>query len=658
MAEPVELSVRSKLMQIVEELDAIQKKSEETTKTLEDAGKKVGESHEKQTRKTETYLGKLSSLSKRIASSIVDDFKVLMGAAGISEGLKLGSTFRDSIKESFALTDSIRKLGGVFGIAESRFAAFQTKLTQGLGDIGLSSEAAVNALKGLSETQVRGEGNLQEYSKLAGQLASISGTKGREGDIAKGIASTITARGGNVNDIKQAQSVAQDLQKAFLATGKAPTEVLSALEELIAKMPQDLRKAIGTKGLINLGVTSAIGGPNATKFLEEYLGKSPIARKALEARGFGGVFGAQGLNVEKFKRAASGVINAFPGDPRLMAQTLGLSEDAAEGFIRLYESLDKVSAAQEKMNKDNRTIEQQYYASMTASEAFSASLNRVKSSLAKPIAFSADFITSGLQKAFRTSLDDVIGMLPESIRGKAQEIKKGSEPFLPEVLDKSLGATGVVAGAGLVTTLLAGGGLKSLLSLGRGKATGIAERAAFEQITGGKVQDVYVVNAQEIGQASSAGPGKSLGVLGWLGKAGMVAGAAAGGLEIGSIVSQAIAEGTQGTTSEGFTGDIIERAMFKIDQLLGGVVSGTNVKPATEYLGNGQTARTPETPTVIESSPRAAIQNFSPAGRGQSTAGASPQPFIIPQDVRVRVTVDTKNKDLKALATPTRGATQ
>jgi hypothetical protein len=394
-------------------------------------------------------------------------------------------------------------------------------------------------------------------------------------------------------------------------------------------MPQDLRKSISTKGLINLGTAAAVGGPQSIKFLEEYLGKSPVARKALEARGFRGVVGEGGLNVEKFRGAAQKTIGAFPGDPRLMAQTLGLSEEAAEGFIRLYESLDKVDSAQKKMQTDNRSLESSYLQAMTAGEAFNASLNKVKASLATPLSFATNALTTGLQKAFQTSLDDLIDLLPESAAKQSLKAgKKKVEGGIPGVLDKSLGATGVVAGAGVLTTLLAGGGLRGLMSLGKSKATGIAERTAFEQITGGKVQDVYVVNASEIGQATSAGgSGPTAGsVAAMLGKGGLVAAAAMVGWEIGQGINKAI-EGTE-----------IQKGLDTFAGNLGAAYAEPPPKDKPSvmpgFLGMG-----------------AVTSPF--AERSKSQPKPQPQP-----EVRVRVTVESKNADLKATAKPTRGAAQ
>lgn len=543
----VELSVRSDLLRIANELKLISDASDKSTQNVVNYSKEVGKQTEKQLKNTETFLGKLRRMSGNIAHEMAEDFKALFNVYGLTQGLKLGNQFKNQVEETFALSNAIQKLAAIFGLGKEEFVDFQTTLTKGLGDIGISTEAAVNALKGLSETQVRGKTQLTEYSKAAGLLAGIGGEKGREGEIAKGMAGVITARGGNVNDIGSMKGLADDLRKAFNATGAAPTKILSQLETIMASMPTDLRKSISSSGLVKLAATSAIAGPNSTKFIEEYLSKSPIARKALEARGFKDVFSEKGLNVEKFRSAAKSTIGAFPGDPRLMAQSLGLSEDAAEGFIRLYESLDKVDSAQKRMDTDNKSLENQFINSMGAMEAFNASLSKFKASLAQPIAWSTTMLTEGLQKAFKTSLTDVLNWLPTSIGVPLKEMKEKLKEYLPEAVDKNLGSTAVVAGGAGLAALLTGQGLKNLFKLGQSKVTGVAERVAYEQITGAKVQDVYVVNAKEIGQGSSTNiPGmESMGkkgkLLGTVGKVATAAVGFAGGLEIGEQINSAIA---------------------------------------------------------------------------------------------------------------------
>lgn len=546
MSDPVQLSVRSSLSKIIDEMDALKKKTEEVRDEFGKLGNETTENLQKNTKKTENFLSNLRSLGRRVADQLRGDFKSLVGVNALSDSLKLSNQFKGSIAETISLSDAIRKLGTTFGIANKDFVSFQSDLVKGLGDIGMSSEVAARTLQGLSETPVRGQKNILGYSQQAGMLASVSREQGREGDIAKGIARVIQARGGNVNDMGSVKALTEDLRKVFNQTGKGPAETLKVMEDLFAQMPKDLRKSISSAGLTNLAAASAIGGPNATKFLEEYLGKSPIARQAFDMQGGKGVFTDKGLDTEKFAAFAKSIMGRVGGDQRLAAQTLGISEEAAEGFVRLAENLEKVDDAQKKMAKSTGNLADQYHNSMGFAESFKANINKVKALLATPLSWLSQKGTDAMSGASKTDA----------------------------------GSLAVVAGGGLLAAMLAGLGTRML---GKGLLGGIAKGAASEAITGKEVQPVYVVNAGEIGaggglsDAAKGLAGKG-GALGMLGKAGLVGAAGYAGYKVGQMIepsaTKLLDEKTSGTTDEGFTGNAIERVLFKLDRLLDGKISG------------------------------------------------------------------------------------
>jgi hypothetical protein len=472
MADPVELSVRSSLKKILDELDAVAAKGRETGDAFKQTGDTVGDELGRNVKKSENFFVSLRNLSRRAADQIRGDFKSLIALNALTDAVRLNNLFRQSVSESVALSDSIRKLGNVFGIAGSDFAKFQTKMTEGLGEIGLSSEVATNALKGLSTTNVRGPDNLLEYSKDAGMLASIGGEKGREGDIAKGMADAIQARGGNVNDAGQASALAENLRKIFNATGMSPTQALSRMNELFESMPEDFRKSISSSGLAEVIIAGIKGGPNSTKFIEDLLGKSPLLRKAFEAQGGAGIVTDKGINLDKFERFANSIFGRIPGDKRASAKTVvGDDDAAAEGFVRLAENIGRVREAQRNFANATGDLRSEFHDSMGAVEAFSASLNRLKAKLAAPLA----------------------------------EATQGATNLLTKASETDLGAGGVVAVTATVGAVLAGLGLKGVgQGLGMVKSFGAlgadaARVEAAEQIFGAKVQPVYVVNVAEFG---------------------------------------------------------------------------------------------------------------------------------------------------------------
>lgn len=533
-----EVTVRSELLKIVEDLKKIAEAQQQVGEGFKKTGEEVGNSTTEQTKRVQTAMDRMRGFGRRVADQLKSDFRSMLSISALGESMKLTEQFRGSIRETISLSDTIRKLGGVFGVAKKDFADFQGKLTKGMGDIGLSSESAARALEGLSQSgaPVAGQASVGGYARTAGMLASTTRNQGRESDIARLIAQVIQARGGNVNDLKQIGAVAEDVRRVFNATGTGAEQTLNAMKSIFTNMSKDFRQKITTRGLANLAATATMAGPNSTKFLEEFLGKSPIARKAMEAQGFGGVISDKGLDVEKFREASKAVLGRIGMDPRKAAQTLGLSEEAAEGFLRLAESLDRVKAAQESVNSATGDLESQYRGSQTMGEAFRGSINRVKGLLSAPL---------------------------------GAVTQKGTD-LLSEASQSDLGSAAVVGAGATAAALLAGFGLRGV---GKGLG-GVAKGAAVEAATGRQVQPVYVVNASEIG---SGGVGAAAGAMGMagkaagvLGKAGGVLGAGVAGYEVGEALNSVIESKTQGVTQEGFQGNAIERLIFKLDQLVGG----------------------------------------------------------------------------------------
>lgn len=537
----VVINVRSNLLQVAEDLRKIAGASKSAMTSLNPFVKKTDEAITGATRNSLNGLQRLQNLSSSIAKKMGDSFKAMFSAVGISQGLKMGQIFGQSVKEAFQLSDQIRKLSSIFGMAETRFVGFQAKLVKGLGEIGLSSESATNSLKGLAETQVRGEEALVEYSKLAGQLASLSGQAGQEGEIAKGIANVITERGGAPGDIKQASAVAEDVRKTISATGLKPTEILDGMRKLFANMNVDFKKTLSTSGLMQLAVIQKTAGEGSTEFLQQYLAKSTIERKVPGARGLEGIFTEKGLDIPKFRKAMKGIFATIPEDMQLAAQTLGTDESTAKGLIQLYKSLDRVDDAQKKVQADNKTLTQVYYQSMGALEAFTASLNKFKASLSEEVSTATNWITDALKKGFQSGLSDITkSFLPENLQKKVQEAEKS----LPDALGKNFGSTVTTVGAAVGSTMLFGGGMAGLASMLKGKASGLVEKKAAETLLGEKAQPVYVVNADEIGSKSgiASGMGAASGMLGFFGKALGVVGAGVAAYELAPKANELIKE--------------------------------------------------------------------------------------------------------------------
>jgi hypothetical protein len=274
------------------------------------------------------------------------------------------------------------------------------------------------------------------------------------------------------------------------------------------------------------------------------------------------------------------IFATIPEDMQLAAQTLGVDENTAKGLIQLYKSLDKVDEAQKKVQADTKNLNQVYMQSMGALEAFTASLNKFKSSLSEQVSTATNWLTDALKKGFSSSLSDLTkGLLPEGIQKKVEEAEKS----LPDVIGKNFGSTAIVAGTALTSAMLFGGGLQNLI---KGKAAGVMEKKAAEETFGMKATPVYVVNTGEIataiGGVSGAGAVPGATGPGFLSSSLAVAGAGVSGYYGGGMLNEVLKSATPDQTVL----YSINQGIDKMTDYLGRLVSLG--KPSTTVNVNGK----------------------------------------------------------------------
>lgn len=531
---------RAELESIYQSLKKMTDQAEKSGEELATFGKRTQEGLDRQTKNTEKNIKKTGSSLRQLANQLYSDFKALMSMEALGAGLKLSSQFRGAIAESITLSDTIRRLGGSFNVAREDFGRFQGAIAKGLGDIGASSEAAAQALQGLTGMGVKGQESAIALSKGAVTLAGMSGEKGGEKNIARLLAQTLKAQGADVNDRAAQQALIGEVTAATQATGKQASEILGAMEQIFSTMDKSMRGKFGPEGMAQMAVMASTVGPAATKALQEYLSKGAIQRLPLEAQGFKIFDEKGGVDMKALKSFVETTRGRIGGDPRASLMTAGFSEEAAEGLVRLADQSQAVAENMSKLSSATRDNEQAFKSSMGLLDAFKGSINTVK------------------------------GRLEELGGGALQKITD----FLAAQVGDTAGSTAVVASGATLAALLAGGGLRGV---GKNLLGGMAKKELHEQITGEQVQSVYVVNAAEIGAA--AGAGGIGGIGGKLAKGAGILGAGAAGYMVGEqIVNPALDKLTKGKTSEGFEGNVVERLFFKLDKLLGGEASKNIMK--------------------------------------------------------------------------------
>ena len=575
------LSAKADLQKVISALGAVENQAAHVSDSLGAAGKDIEKSLSSNAKNVERFLGSLAELGRRTADQLRGDFKTIFSIDDLKSKLKGSNQLKGAVDGAVELNNVIRKVGRTLGMVESDFSRFQAKLVQGLSEIGLGGEEATRALSGIAQTQVRGDDNIIGLAKSSSQLASIGGQQGQEGQIAKGIADVVAARGGNVNDKKQLQEVAEATRTSMNVTGKSPTQALEEMRAAFEGMATDFRQKIGAKGMANVQAAGAAAGPEAQRFLETFMKKGKLERLPQEYQGLNNIMSDKGLDMDRFERVMQGVVGRIGFDPRAAARTLGLGESEAEGALRLYQERDKVKEAQGRVNSQGGNLGEQFEQSRGLGEALKANINKTTGAIAAPLA----------------------------------KLTQGATTFLNETAKTKTGAAAVSIGGGILASLMAGGGLYSILK-GGGGAKGIAQGTgsimktagtafAAEQVFGQKTMPVYVVNMPSdfggaLGGAAkgASGVAESIGKLSKaadiIAKAGMISAAGALGFKLGELVEPAVTKSldvnTMGKTSEGFEGNAAERFFFKMDKILGGDMSKEFIR--RQEQGNELTKRT------------------------------------------------------------------
>lgn len=591
------ISVRSDLLKIAEDLKVISNAAQETARSLDEATKQVADGVNDQVAVVSGGMENIAKMGKALAKDLGSDFKALFSVNALAGGLKLNEQFSGAIKQAVTLNDTIRNLAPVFGMNEAAAEKFKRTLVKGLSDIGVGSEAAANALVGLGETNVRGSANLTAYAKTASELAGISKQKGQEGSIAKGMAGVVVAEGGNPNDPKAMQKVAEDIVRIRNATGKSATEALDTLNKLFSSANTDFKKKLLQGGGVSLAAAGLIGGQGSTAFLERYMGLSKQGRAGYEAQGLGRLIGANGqLNSGAFQNTIGEAKRRGSGNAEFGLTTMGMSDDEAKGFLRLADAMKTNGDAIEKARSSVVDINQEYQRTMGLGDSFKANINKVKGGF--------------------TELMDKIG---------APDLLNKGTDALQGASHTSGGAAAVVGGSALLAAVLTGKGLGGI----GGLLTGEAKKSALENATGEKVQRVEVINFPS-----------SFGSSGGLDLAKKAATVAVGGATIGmgAILGLGGAALVGGAALSSHTEDSLkEHPEFKRDERGNFISNMMSREDAAKLKGPDQSAD-----QIAKSIDKLVTEMSS----GKSH----------PKDVNV--TVKTKDKTLMAFPTGSRGSSQ
>lgn len=455
-----EVKVTANLKSLLDQLDKVSEHAKKIKVDLQTGTKAIDEELAKQTKHVETNLQKMASLARRVGNQLKTDFKGMLGVNAIQSGLALNNVFRGQISKVASLNDAVRKLGGSFGISAREFSSFQSKMMRGLGGLGLSAEDAAKTMEGLGGSGIKGADQVLGYSKMAGQLTSLGNEKGNEGSVAKAIVDVVRARGGNPQDLAQAEAVAKETTRAMETTGASASKILSAMSQSYSGAGKSGRGMLSLRGSAQSAIADQVTGSNVSGLLKTITELPPELRARADAMGLTKILGKNGeLDVSGIRNLGKS-LKSLGTSPELASKIIAGNEEFGDTIVRLVDSAD--------------ILKERFDANAKASDDYSKKFKQNR----------------GLREAFEANINNAISPLS----GAFSKATQGMTDLLTSTANSELGSAAVVGGGALLSAALAAGGARSVMSSLVGSVKGSAVQAVDKD-----VQKVYVVNANEIG---------------------------------------------------------------------------------------------------------------------------------------------------------------
>jgi cytochrome c556 len=580
---------------------AQQETTNDTKRNTQEQAKQHEAATEKIKKKNLELTRSLRDVAKEFRKNLVDGTVITAGAAGVKT---LKDQYTQAARSVLSLDQGMARLQSRFDMSKDKAKNLRKEL-QALGaqtgvSGGLLSEAAeelmaanknrdATGINSIGKFAAMGGGDPKEIARTVIDYLKGSGQKLTEDSVKDMLTSaTAISRGGDLSLGDALKSLSIDPQaKAKLGLSNRENAAMIAAASGVG---QDRTSSISG---LNAVLAKSVGG----------FGEGAALAGILGVKG-GGFLSNGKFDISKLKEASQNLNRQGLGkaDFTKLMEASGLSGQESEGLYSILKDFDQFEGSFKKVLGDQKTLEQSFSQSTdNLKDAFARLSEKISKAATEIISPLSDVAKEALNGNFSGALSATPGALKEAGQG---------------VMDnKAMVALGI--GATALTGALAAklgkiiGGDKA-----GGLVTGTAMGMALKQAG---VTPVYVVNAMDMrsdvsttpstiidlikGKGGTAGTAAAGGLLakygGMLkglapmaGNAGLVGLAGAAGYGIGHYaVNPLLDKFTQGKTSEGFEGNIIEQVFFKLDQLLGGE-GAENIKKANklqlEIVDNGE----------------------------------------------------------------------
>lgn len=571
---------------ILDSLNEISESSKKLAGQIEDAlGKKATKAVEDLENKAEEGSNKISKFFRNLGQRVKEDLKTAFDATGVLAGAKFAKDMGDGIKQVFEMERAFDRLNTRLGLSAKQLGEFKKNLGQKVASTGQKLE---DVLPGVETFAAKGNvKNPLQLENIAKTLGQVKATTGEDtSSLADTVVEILKNQGKAVTD-KSVKDTIDSLQSGRVQGAfKTAEEAGTAVKEI---SPYAKQFHMGEREMTALTATASRGGEKGQDILRQLLERAskPGQQTALNSILGQNVFQGGKINAEALGKIDMKKFGQY--SQQIMEEATGLQGASGADLARFVDSFkNNMDKFHNVIAGSNETATQ----FDTATDNFASKMDKFKESLKE----STREIGSELSGAAND-------MIKGNLKGAGEHVKEAGKDMWE---NKGTIAAGV--GLTAVVGALAGGGLKSLLGMGKNAAGAQIAKATGAQL-------VYVVNAKDFG-GMSASPadvaskvgmvggimaktknlaanaailgGSSMGQIATMGAGSMAAagiGVAAAGV-IGYEIGEAIQNTEWGKKATDYIGDTLSKPFLKTDEE--SMNSGTDKQADANYKGFSQ----------------------------------------------------------------------
>jgi hypothetical protein len=494
-----------KVLQGVNDIsEAVKKLSDVLDTTL---GKEAPKSVHKMEEAVEKGSNTIASQFRNLGQRIREDLKTAFDVGKLFAGFKLAETLGQGIKEVFNLEKAFDRLNTRLQLTGKNYQDFKANIGKAVASTGQKLEDIFPGVEiAASKGNVKSPEELALIAKSLGQVKAATGENTEA--LTESIVEILKTQGKKVTgqSFKEVLDTLQGTRVtgAFHTAGEAGGAIGAITKGL---SPEQLKKmGLGTRELGGLAAQASRAGEGGPEILQHIL---QMATQAGGKNLINSIFGTQLFKGDKLDVNAFSKINKQQYgkySEQVLSQVTGADQ---AGLARFLDKMKESTGDFKKVTQGSNETATQFK-------------------------LATDNLASGIDKfkqrtinATRTIGEDLAEaaheLLKGNLKGAIQDVRHGAGSFMDNK-GALLGATGLAAGS----ALLMGGGLKGLMKGGLG---GSLAKAAG-------VEPVYVVNAMEIGAASSLGLMGKMGLFGLAAGSGLMAGSALANSPMGESIAE------------------------------------------------------------------------------------------------------------------------